>query len=280
MVWDESRYREIYETWGKRCDLIRFFVDASMNYTRLEEYPDVVALPTQRPVMCGEKPCRHIWEKVWRMWVWVEEHIADRADWFLKIDTDTFLFPENLRRYVKGLSPDRDLYTGHLLYHRLKDQQTLFAAGSCVLFSRKTTVKMGRFYRTMPKTGWKRCGDRDGPAEDLQTGHCAREAGVEISAARDENDRERFMPLRMDNALRTEKRDWWYWEDKPKLLGDLQDCCSDQPISFHEYKKPGSLYTMEQLFYGNEDLANFAGRYNSYDEKVIGKYVTRVRAVL
>ena len=39
------------------------------------------------------KPCKHIWEKVWRSWIWVNEHEINSADFFLKVDSDTFLFP-------------------------------------------------------------------------------------------------------------------------------------------------------------------------------------------
>src|SRR5687767_14180475 len=32
--------------------------------------------------------CRHIWEKVWRSWVYVADHHADQFDFFFKVDDD------------------------------------------------------------------------------------------------------------------------------------------------------------------------------------------------
>ena len=37
---------------------------------------------------------------MWRSWLWVSKNDIDRAEWFLKVDSDTFLFPEHVRDYV------------------------------------------------------------------------------------------------------------------------------------------------------------------------------------
>ena len=62
---------------------------------------------------------RNIWEKVWRAWLWVSMHELHLAEWFAKVDDDTFLFPENLRWFVqhRRLDSGTPLYFGQKLFH-------------------------------------------------------------------------------------------------------------------------------------------------------------------
>ena len=71
--------------------------------------------------MCGARPCRHIWEKVWRMLVWTADNEAHLGDWFCKVDEDTYILPENLKAFVAmmGWDPRDNYYFGHKLYNRL-----------------------------------------------------------------------------------------------------------------------------------------------------------------
>ena len=48
-------------------------------------------LPTSFGRQCGSPPgpCKHIWEKVWRMFVWVAENEIELAEWFVKLDSDS-----------------------------------------------------------------------------------------------------------------------------------------------------------------------------------------------
>ena len=46
-----------------------------------------------------------------------------------------------------------------------------------------------------------------------------------------------------------DKRDGWYWEDKPKNTGWGLDCCSSQPISWHSLKAPYEHKHMQLLDY-------------------------------
>jgi hypothetical protein len=36
-----------------------------------------------------------------KVWVYVEENRLDLAEWFCKVDYDTFFFTENVRHYVR-----------------------------------------------------------------------------------------------------------------------------------------------------------------------------------
>ena len=60
---------------------------------------------------------KHIWEKMWRSWVWVRRNRAQDYEWFVKVDDDCFFFAENLRWYTRarGFSPLDAHYFGHKL---------------------------------------------------------------------------------------------------------------------------------------------------------------------
>ena len=49
---------------------------------------------------------------------------AFKAEWFVKVDADTYLFPENVGRFVdaKGWSHEDQHYFGHVLNHRQEDR--------------------------------------------------------------------------------------------------------------------------------------------------------------
>jgi hypothetical protein len=115
------RWGEILRTWGKRCDMIKFFVDpvfaddkvtkVHLPATFTDEMSgysgDIVVVPMVRKSgnqcwlgggvdengVAKTIPCRHIWEKVFRMWSYVGEHDLNKAEWFLKVDDDTFFIP-------------------------------------------------------------------------------------------------------------------------------------------------------------------------------------------
>jgi hypothetical protein len=102
-----ARYTEIMDTWGKRCDMIEFFIDRPPGTDLIPDLPDnVISINMTRflskdfdPENIAPKASltyfrygKHIWEKVWRSWIWVREHRAQQFDWFVKVDDDSFLY--------------------------------------------------------------------------------------------------------------------------------------------------------------------------------------------
>ena len=94
-LWSPSkqlRWDEIADTWGRRCDVLRFFIDADPDapVARSTRY-EVVQIKMTRvhdPTCTNPRDkfkCRHIWEKMWRSWVWVSENEIGMADYFVKV---------------------------------------------------------------------------------------------------------------------------------------------------------------------------------------------------
>ena len=71
-----------------------------------------------------------VFEKVWRMIVHVAGAEAGRAEWFVKVDADTWLFPEHVGRVAEawGWRHDEPHYFGHVLHHRESDRGVAIGA--------------------------------------------------------------------------------------------------------------------------------------------------------
>ena len=319
-IWTPSylpAYYAIHSTWGKRCDVLKFMIDPiigddEIGYTDLSknstytELPEdvVVILDMHRPWnACPESTdgnCRNIWEKIWRSWVWVDSHgDSNSAEWFVKVDADTFLFPENLKRYVahKNWSPNENHYFGHILYHRVDDVAPLIA-GAAVFFSRTTLKEAAAIFRTFSKNnpggklrrGRVSCQDLYTDQEEVITAACLKEhLNVQAEAAHDDTGRELVTVGEIEEVLawnRTEQGDWWYWKNKPKthpVMGDeIHQCCGDFPIAFHGYKNVHWLYKLERELYDTminipDDIIQKMERSRWRNLLITDQYLDRVR---
>jgi len=311
-VWDANFYDIIMQTWGKRCNVINFLTDAIVmekgtfnghvvvtedankgykHYTEFPEgtFPDnVIFVNMTRPwtgckdAKTGEpKICRHIWEKMWRSWIYVKDHHLDQAEWFCKVDFDTFFFPENLQYYVRDVmnwDPYKEHhYFGHVLYHRARNPPMVAGAAAC--WSHRTLDEVAEVYRNMPRgyNGHERgkCEDRAEASEEMTTSKCLEQyLNVSAEPMLEDGKREYVTVDPYGNMLtwnRTEQGEWWYWLNKPADRGQMEDCCASRPMGFHKYKQVGPVNSMNQQFYGrpgNIHLRNLKERDSRYVTKV------------
>ena len=102
----------------------------------------------------------------------------NEAEWFCKVDYDTFFFPENLQYYVrdkKGWDPyNEHHYFGLVLSHRASHPSMVAGAATC--WSHKTMSDIAVVYKNMPK-GYQgkdrgRCEDRPEASEEMSTSMC------------------------------------------------------------------------------------------------------------
>lgn len=308
-IWNEGVYHAIMQSWGRRCDVINFFTDTIVGskltgdkitetdegYKPYWEYPvgtfpqNVVFINMTRAWNdCTEgegkekKVCRHIWEKMWRSWVFVEENHLDQAEWFCKVDYDTFFFPDNVKYYVrdyKKWDPFNEYhYFGQKIQHRNPMREPMIA-GATACWSHKTLHDIAEVYRNMPK-GFKggergKCEDRAKATEEATTSLCLkRHLDVDAEAARDDQLREYVTIEKIKNVLtwnRTEQGEWWYWKGKPEGSGQMEECCAIRPIGLHKYKLPTEILEMEAQFFGelgNKDYNRLDARTKRYVDKV------------
>lgn len=266
-------WEDIYSTWGHRCDVIKFFIN---NHEDGPMIPDkvgdaeVVRLPMVRKPgegKCGEGPCRHISEKTWRMWQYMYKNEMAKADFFLKVDDDTFFMPEKLRHYVNDfkISPNEPRYFGHRVWPRGKDFQII--SGVCTVLTREAVLRLGVRLETIkheygPRQNFPNsrgtCVDRDGATEELVIAKCLTEVGVYAEDALEDGTKETVLPLGIPFTLNYKRKvntTGWIWNGKPWTRGDLEECCSHKyTFGIHGYKGAGHhLKKMYRMVYEMSD---------------------------
>jgi hypothetical protein len=276
-----GKLRAVAVSWGKRCDVIKFFIDPA---PAGETYPthfeveggrriEMVQVPIVRKndVMVRDKKyanksctfgsvklaCRNIWEKVWRSWVYVFEHDVEQADWFFKIDDDTFVFTEFLKMFIeaKGWAPEQDRYFGHVSYLSVVP----FVNGAIVGISRGTLRKVGPLYRSMPqeygsrdKFARHRCVDREGANQEITEAICMSKLGIKATPTIDPHGLMTVSLFRLSDSLYLRKRPGttsWFWFGR----SPSEVCCSLTPLAFHWYKHSEDLLRIDSLFYNESD---------------------------
>lgn len=336
-IWNPKNlpvYHAIKSTWGKRCDILRFFIDpivvdneqigsnvyfniTSNNQVGIENYnkegggidqpnitlilpDDVVVLhdvkrpwhicddgfyaenrtDTQQQQMPGN--CRNIWEKIWRSLLYIDtNNNTDLAHWFVKVDSDTFLFPENMKHYVsqKNWSHEDHHYFGHKLWHTDRPGQAPIVAGSAVFFSRDTVKRLGLIFRDfksdISNKGMKSCSDSHlGNGEEVITAVCLKTFNVSAFSVLDTNGNELVSIGPIEDTLlwnRTHPKGFgWYWHQKPKTRpetgAEMHLCCGELPLAFHGYKNPQWLYKLEDELYDDDVVANVMNSTSEEDD--------------
>ncbi|KAL7534793.1 hypothetical protein ACHAXR_006081 [Thalassiosira sp. AJA248-18] len=310
-VWSKESFDVIMSTWGRRCNVINFLTDSvvlsegggnqgdmitddpTQGYTHYSEFPqgtfpdNVMFINMTRqwtgckdPKSGKPKLCRHIWEKMRSAWIYVGEHHLNEAEWFCKIDYDTFFFPENLQYFVrdyKGWDPYKEHhYFGNVLGHHVSKGRPEMAAGAAACWSHKTMAGITDVYMNMPKghegRDRGRCEDRPLASEEIATSTCLKtELNVTVEPMRDDESREYVTIDQYSTQLtwnRTEQGEWWYWEGKPTNAGY---CCAVHPMAFHKYKQKEQMKALEEQFYGqsnNKELKKLNERTRRYADKV------------
>lgn len=275
-MYEASRLRlwsAILKTYGSRCDIIKFFVDPS---TKNETIPatfqpkgstisaEIVVVPMRRRggICADGKPCRHIWEKVWRSWLHVFMHDLNKAEWFVKVDDDTYFLPSNLRKFVreKQWAHDDPHYFGYL--ENIERPPYRLVSGVCTTFSRGAISRLGSRVEFMkseygPRSNFPNshgaCVDRDGATEELVTSKCLSEVGVYAEDALEDGTREYVIPLGIPFTLTHQHRPGsqsWFWKGKTATRGVMRDCCSAHAWGIHGYKHPDRMFEMEGMMTG------------------------------
>lgn len=223
----------------------------------------------QQQQMSGN--CRNIWEKIWRTIRWIDtNNNTDLAHWFVKVDSDTYLFPKNMKHYVsqKNWSYEDHHYFGHKLWHTDRPGQAPIVAGSAVFFSGATVKRLALIFRDfksdISNKGMKSCSDSHlGNGEEVITAVCLKTFNVSATPVLDTNGNELVSIGPIEETLlwnRTYPKGFgWYWHQKPKTHPDtgaeeMHLCCGDLPLAFHGYKNPKWFYKLEDELYG--DVAN------------------------
>ena len=90
-------------------------------------------------------------------------------------------------------------------------------------------------------SGKNYCVHRQGDQEDPTMAICLRSLGINPTNTLDNKYRERFLTFRPPDHAKIRREGTWFWKYKHPKVGYQENCCNDNPISFHNFKKDAYL---------------------------------------
>ncbi|XP_025089369.1 glycoprotein-N-acetylgalactosamine 3-beta-galactosyltransferase 1-like isoform X1 [Pomacea canaliculata] len=219
--------RAVKNTWGSRCDLLLFF--SSENNTEL---------PTIE--LDVEEGREHLYEKTTQAFDYIYENYFDMADWFMKVDDDTFVIVENLRHFLHDKNASEPVYTGrHFIEPKLKIN---FQSGGAGYVLSKEALRRFATRELSPPV----CTNHT-TYEDVEMARCLLRLNVTILNSTDDKLRTRFHPFNMERHLANgPPKGRLKYEANPVKLGI--DGINEHAISFH-YITPEQMFSFYYFLY-------------------------------
>ncbi|KAK2185026.1 hypothetical protein NP493_247g02023 [Ridgeia piscesae] len=186
----QTKARHVRATWGRRCDKLLFASDS-----RDDKFPTIdINVPTGR---------EHLTAKSMKAFDYVFEHHYDDADWFMKVDDDTYVIVDNLRYFLSSRSSSEPVYFGHIFKKFLP--QGYNSGGGGYVLSREALGRLGSRDKYS-------CVEDQG-AEDVEVGRCLHSLGVYTGDTRDALGRSRFHCFPLIRHIRGAYPRWYYRYD-------------------------------------------------------------------
>ena len=247
----------VMKTWGKECDVIRFFVDRSDKL--LKQNPLVVDFPST--YSCQTQTCDNQFGKTFFMWKWAYNS-NHSVNWYFKVDSDTYVFVANAKRYLRRYSANEKHYMGHVGFNEFNP----YASGGLYILSQ---TALNYVY---PLLGTIACPNVQGERrEDVLFGTCMINAGIPAKNIWDKYGRETIMQLSLNDHFTLDpdsptRVNSWYVDSNMQIHWKT-DCCSYAPISFHQVKNLNELINIHQKVHNNIPINTPA---------IVGQYLEKV----
>ncbi|KAL8568518.1 hypothetical protein ACOMHN_066508 [Nucella lapillus] len=222
----QSKAKVVRDTWGRRANKLIFFTSKTD-----KDFPTVgLDVPDGREHLTARtmKAFRYIYEK----------HFND-ADWFMKVDDDTYVIVENLRYFLSGENTSQPIFFGH--HFKTFVKQGYYSGGGGYVISKEAL----RRFAAKDKDS-KIC-RQDGGAEDEEFGRCMERLGVKTANSTDALGRSRFHCFDPETHLFGTFPDWYLKFDANGVRKG-ENSISDYAITFH-YVSPQKMQALELYIY-------------------------------
>ena len=186
----DSKAKHVKMTWGSHANILLF-----MSSKEDKNFPAVGI-----EVAEGRS---HLTMKTMKAFEYVYRNYYDKADWFMKVDDDTFVIVENLRYFLSNQNTSEPVYFGH--HFKVIVKQGYYSGGGGYVLSKEAVRRFA--------TGHGDC-RKDGGAEDAEMGHCMEKLGVRTADSRDSLGRSRFHCFNPETHLHGGYPDWYRQYDK------------------------------------------------------------------
>lgn len=232
----KSRGLATWNTWAKYCNISFFSCNCKKYKQTLSKHKDLWLTDVNRLSIMQLTCEENYWKmgyKVIEVLIRTFESFFNEDRWFLMADDDTFIYFDNLLRFLDKL----DLKKPYVYGARFKDtvQNGYIDGGGGILF---TSESFKRIYESIQSN---KCSTIHSYG-DKTIGFCMGSANVTFGESRDDKNRERFHTRTLKQHILGPLDEWTMNNSffSPQVGGK---CCSEDSISFHK------LTANEMLFY-------------------------------
>jgi glycoprotein-N-acetylgalactosamine 3-beta-galactosyltransferase len=143
-------------------------------------------LPLLQPAHYKRENYSQLTDKMFQTYKYISKKYGD-YDWYLKADDDTFIFMDNLRKFLSDKNSSSPVNFGHNFKRFVRHGYESGGAG--YVLSHEAMTRLGKAlnsnYSFCLNTG----------IEDVDTGRCLRKLGVEPGYTFDEDNKQLFHPF-------------------------------------------------------------------------------------
>ena len=191
----------VERTWARDCDKYFFIVKVD---DTIEGHEVSKPFPILQPTNLLKEAYEELTDKIYKTYMDVYSKYND-YDWYLKADDDTFVFIDNLRKFLKTRNLKYPATYGYNFKGQfLTDDEWLYynsgGAGYALsnMAMKRITDELKQNYSYCPMTG----------VEDLDVGNCLRMLSISPQNTMDSKKLEMFHPLTLRDHVYGEYPDW------------------------------------------------------------------------
>ena len=182
----------MHNTWAKDCDKYRFILKFNSSLATNESYEFNDPFPILQPAYLEVDQYDKLTDKVYRSFQAIYSKYND-YDWYLKADDDTFVFVDNLKKFLKTKNSSKPVTYGYD-FKTIVDRGYHSGGGGYVLSKEALNRLQAKLYEN-----YAFC--RNTGVEDTDVGTCLRLLGVYPDKSIDDEGRERFHTLSLTAHL-------------------------------------------------------------------------------
>lgn len=225
-----------WATWAQYCKIAFFSCNCSRRkklYSDFFTFNKKVSNPSEVPILYLdiEESYMKMAQKAIEILKLTKKMFGLENDWFLMADDDTFIFFDNLLKFIKHKNyTDPVVYGFSIVDWIVKDGYPQGGAG--ILFTKES---MRRLYS---KLAMGLCNYVEG-FSDVAIGYCMELANVTIGDSTDSCNRERFHMHSLKRYFGGPFDNWMLKHSKNSPKNGI-NCCAEDSISFH-YTEPEDM---------------------------------------
>lgn len=228
-----SKGLAVWHTWGRQCSKIYFSCNCKNIIKYQEMYKNKEKMPESFIIYDGlhdipilllniEENYNKMGEKAFLIMKIIYEQLGTKAKWFLMADDDTFIFMDNLRKFIQTKDTQKPELFGFRF--RAMFSEGFIAGGSGILFTHESMKRLVNLIQQ------DKC--RKDMYSDISIAECALQANITIGNSHDKMNKPRFHPANpkihfhgpIPGALLSSG-------SHDGTVG--KNCCSNESIGFH-----------------------------------------------